>query len=45
MLLNSKKSVEQVYEENLEEYLYMKKFTFLFKGELKTIFNIVSLFF
>ena len=45
MLLNSKKSVDQVYEENLEEYLYMKKFTFFFKGELKTIFNIVSLFF
>ena len=45
MLLNSKKSVEQVYNENLEDYNYLKRFHFFFKNELKTIINTVSLFF
>lgn len=45
MLLNSKKSIEKVYFENEEEYNFIKKFAFFFKGELKNIFDIVSLFF
>ena len=45
MLLNSKKSVDYIYNENLDDYYYIKKFTFFFKNELKTILNTVSLFF
>lgn len=45
LLLNSKKSVEQVYNENTHEYNYIKKFSSFYVGELKTILNIISLFF
>lgn len=45
MLLNFKKKVEQIYNENIDDYYYIKKFTFFFKNELKIIFNTVSLFF
>ena len=36
MLLNSKKSVDYIYNENLDDYYYIKKFTFFFKNLRKT---------